>query len=338
MGSTPRGISASRAAAILGLGEYEGQTPFTVWQLICEERRPGFNAERGYTMPEPPDNAAIRFGTAFEDAIVELASAEVGITDREMLFIADELDFVTCHIDGRYATGALHEGKTTNLWTHRELWGEPGSDRVPSGYQVQGQHQMLCTGAEEDIFSVLVFPRRPDEWEKEGIITPSGDLTKGRLWKVGANEEEGFMPHGFISDWARVIAEMGLFFQYPVEAKAELQGEMVERYRAFWSDYVIAEREPPIDCYSDFKRAFPTPKGTIIADEQVERWASEWKMIAEEIGDSGSMARRREELKMLMLSYMRSHDSMIDDDSREKTVLVDSQGRKLAQFNGKVFR
>lgn len=344
MGSTPRGISASRGSAVLGLGEYEGQTPFTVWQLICEERRPGFNAERGYVSPPPVDNAAVRWGSAFEDAIVDLASAKQGkqIVERERLFKLNCLDFVdktfpeiTCHIDGWYTNGSdlgagqpLHEGKTTSMMNFWNNWGTPGTDRIPQGYQVQVQHQMLCTGASEAIVSVLVFPRRVDEWEAEGwCILETGSLGNPKL--------------GYSQDpltWARVLAEMGLFHQYPVAASPSLQRTLVDAYSHFWHTYVLPEREPPIDAYADIRRAFPAPVGTIVAGEQEERWAREYREIGEEIGDSGRLAKRRAELKVLLLKRMREMDKQMDDESREKSVLRDRTGKKLVQWDGKVFR
>ncbi len=57
-----------------------------------------------------------------------------------------------------------------------------------------------------------------------------------------------------------------------------------------------------------------------------------------EISPRGRLGKRREELKVLILKSMRSSDSQLDDESREKTVLRDRQGRKLAQFDGKTFR
>jgi len=356
VGSQPRGISGSRAAAILGLGEYEGQTVFTAWQLICEERRPGFNASRGYILPPPVDNPAVRWGSAFEDAIVELAGAKRGqnIRYRERLYWVDfngesktgsamlgPYDPITCHIDGRYADGVLHEGKTTNLWSFRELWGPPGTDRVPQTYQVQTQHQMLCTGATECIVSVLVFPRRTDEWEAEGW-----SLKAARWESDGPDgpvnhwlEKEGMRPVS-PSSWARVMAEMGLFHQYPVPASPSLQAMLIDGYRHFWDHYVLPEREPEIDCYADLRRAFHAPVGTLVVTEQEESWLSEYRMIGEEISPSGRLGRRREELKTLVLKSARSRSgsAVPDEESGDKLIFRDSTGRKVGSFDGKTFR
>jgi len=342
VGSQPRGISGSRAAAILGLGEYEGQTAFTAWQLIMEERRPGFNASRGYILPPPVDNPAVRWGSAFEDAIVDLASEAQGKTvgRREEFFCVQ--DFVTCHIDGWYdLTNALHEGKTTNLWSFRELWGAPGTDRVPQTYQVQTQHQMLCTGASECIVSVLVFPRRTDEWEAEGILTVGPDGG----WKLTfANPVKAFgslvLSEVPPQAWARVMAEMGLFHQYPVPASPSLQAMLIDGYRHFWDHYVLPEREPEIDCYADLRRAFPAPVGTLVVTEQEESWLAEYRMIGEEISPSGRLGRRREELKTLVLKSARSRagSAIPDEESGDKLIFRDGTGHKVGSFDGKTFR
>jgi predicted phage-related endonuclease len=363
MGAKPVGISASRGAAVLGLGKYEGQTVFAAWQQICEERRPGFNAERGYVVPPPVDNAAVRWGAAFEDAIVELASAKQGrfIYIREHFFSVDGKGkrsfiepydpecFITCHIDGAYESRdgetepPLHEGKTTSLFAYWDAWGTPGTDRIPQGYQVQGQHQMLCTGAAECIVSVLVFPRRADEWEKEGWIVKSAHYAEKcfhyflELWP----EETKHTATRSCSEWARTISDMGLFHQYPVAAKPSLQSMLVDGYRHFWDHYVITEREPPLDAYTDIRRAFPAPVGTIVLSEQEERWITERKAITEEISDSGRLGKRKEELRVLVLNSIRSRierDSVIDTESQDKVVFVDARGKRLGSYDGKTFR
>ena len=73
MGSKPVGISASRGAAVLGISDW--QTQFEVWQLIMEERQPGFNASRGYVLPEFKESASLRWGNAFEDANIALSES-----------------------------------------------------------------------------------------------------------------------------------------------------------------------------------------------------------------------------------------------------------------------
>jgi hypothetical protein len=352
---------------VLGLSEY--QSIFEVWQRICEERRPGFNAERGYTAPDEPDNAAIRWGTAFESSVIELAEARMGtpwtrIGCREEFWTVngfgdesfflrargdDMPNYITCHIDGRYCDdqagvfGPLHEGKTTSMMNFWDNWGTPGTDRVPQGYQVQAQHQTLCTGASEAIVSVLVFPRRVDEWEKEGITPDIGinDILDRKVWCLWRGiDPANYHPERVATcqEWASVISEMGLFHQYPVAASPTLQRSLVDAYSHFWHTYVLPEREPEIDSYKDIRRAFTAPVGTIVATEQEERWAAELSQIKDEIKPSGRLGRRAEELKVLLLKSMRAMDSQVDDESREKTVLRDRAGKKLASWDGKTFR
>jgi hypothetical protein len=239
--------------------------------------------------------------------------------------------FVTCHIDGCYENLAdLHEGKTTSAFVFREKWGEPGTDRIPRIYQVQAQHQCMCTGAKRNIVSVLPFPETPDTWEKMGW-TVWRDEDAG--WLI-ANEKNFFKP----IKWASVLAEMGYFHQYPVDANPAAQTAMLEHYRAFWTDHVLAGIPPEPRDYDDIKRMFPEPVGTIVADATLESWLREYKEIGEEISATGRLGKRREELKVLALKYMRLADSTLDDESRDKTIVRDQQGHKLIQWNGKVFR
>lgn len=315
MGSLPKGISGSRAAAVLGLSEY--RSPFSVWQELCEERNPGFNAKRGYLLPENPDNASIRFGLAFEKAISCVVEKHTGLTisDREREFSED---FNTCHVDGMFSDGGMYEGKTTTIYSYWESWGEQGTDRVPQSYQIQAQNNMRLSRAPFARLFVLVFPRRPDEWEKEGITADKIDPL----------------------EWAIVIEQMGLLKEYRIEASASLQEMLRDRMADFWATYVLPEVEPPIDCYADMLRAFPAPVGTIVVTEQEAAWLVERKMITEEISDTSPMARRKKALATLTLESIRSRigAAVMDSESTEKLVFVDSSGKKLGQYAKGIFR
>jgi hypothetical protein len=347
MGSKPKGISASRGAAILGLSEY--QTPLEVFQKIMEEREPGWNARGGYVMPPEPDNAAIRWGTAFESAVIELAERAVGkrIKYREEFFTSGfdgsprkEGDApLTCHVDGVYLddkggiSDTLHEGKTTSAFTYREKWGEPGTDRIPRTHQIQVQHQMLCTGAEEAVVSILVFPETPDAWEKMGWVVKDENLLQNENKKC-------HLSYGLaeIKIWAWTLCEMGYFHQYPCAAKLNAQQMMVEKYREFWEKHVLTGIPPEPRNYEDIKRLFPEPVGTIVCDEELESWWLEYGSIREEIGKGGQLARRQEELKLLILDKARRIDAVMDEESREKTVFKNASGKKLGQYGKSGFR
>jgi predicted phage-related endonuclease len=310
MGSKPSGISASRGAAILGLSKWS--TRVEAFLKIMEEREPGFCAANGYEKPEHESNMLLEMGLAFEDAVCSLAENKQGtdIIGEEILSKHPNLGYVTCHQDGEYYdSNILHEGKTTSIFYFRDNFGEPGTNRIPPEYQIQVQHQMLCTGIEECILSVLVFPFRQDSIEE----IPSDPLK-----------------------WASILAEMGYFHQYYIKADPELHKLMLKKYQKFWDRHILTGKPPRPRTYRDIKRLVKAPKGTIIATKQIERWAAEYKDIGEEM----SLAKKRkDELKTQILEYMyRQADVPIDDESQEKWILRSKKGRKLCSYNGKTFR
>jgi len=336
MGSKPTGISGSRAATILGLNGF--QSKFELWQILMEEQYPGFNSLLGYVMPENPDNASIRWGTAFEDSVIKIAENKEGIEIlyQESLHHYSKFfeNYINCHIDGAYNNISgnyfvLHEGKTTFYCQYHDTWGEPGTDKVPDYVQCQVQHQLLCTGAENCIVSVLVFPKRPDEWENEG-------------WKVWmdlsslSNDERSI--DCYCNSWATVLDQMGYFHQYPITANKDLHKEMINVYKEWWEKHIIEKQEPTPEEVDDMKRCFPSPIGNIIASEEIERLCSEYKDIGKEISGTGRLGKMRSEVKVKILDWMRKQDSVVDSDSREKTVLYDRSGKRLISWNGKAFR
>ena len=343
---TPINISASRGAAILGLSSWK--TSVQSWLEIMESRQPGFCEKHGYEMPEFEETAAIRWGNAFESAIIELAERmqDDKIIDREMFL--KKYDYITCHIDGKYLMQGckkgkpdeiikpidyddidwrkkysifLHEGKTTSFYYWKDNFGDPGTDKIPIEYQIQTQHQMICTGAEKVILSVLVFPRRVEEWEEMGAI-PEKDINYY------------FFPENYstIREWACILDEMGYFHQYEIHPHPELQQKMIEKYTEFWNENVLKEVPPEPRDYTDIKALCPEPMGTIVADDTVERLASEYKNITEEIGASGVLAKRKEQIKVEILNYMRHAGVVEDDESKDKWILRTQDGKKIASY------
>jgi hypothetical protein len=327
----PINISASRAAALLGQSEY--QTPVSVWLQIMEARDPGFCARRGYTLPVIEYTPAMRWGHAFESAVIELAERKAGIKIvlREYLFTKD---FLTCHIDGAYDTpdsesvDVLHEGKTTSEFYYHTHFGDPGTDKVPPEYQIQCQHQMICTGAERVILSVLVFPRRVEEWEEMGWeVQNRGD--KFWLFNPGKGGKYYEIPP---IDWATPLAQMGFFHQYEINAHPELQSKMLTRYREFWEVNVLGAREPEPQSMDDIKCLCPSPVGTVVADEAIERMLYERESIKSEISATGALGKRVEQIKIAALDYMRNAGAVLDDESKDKWLLLSRDGRKLASY------
>lgn len=332
MGSLPSGISGSRAAAILGFNTF--RTPVMVWLDIMEERKPGFSEKHGFKYEPFKGNVATKWGLAFEDAVIGLAEMRTGreIHNREWAFTHPDLPYLTCHVDGIYKPGTffpeyqsdwdpwfrgtgkiLHEGKTTTIYTHRDDWGEPETDRIPEHVQVQVQHQLLVTQAPRAIASVLAFPNRQQDWEDLEID-----------------------PNRAAREWARVLYDMGYFFQYYIEANPELHAAMLPAYVDFWTNNVLDEEPPAAKNYDDIRALITAPKGTVIADEKLDRWATEYKAINEE---ARKIQKRKDQLKTLLIAEMNARaDRPVDDDSVEKLVLRDMRGRKLCEYNGKTFR
>jgi len=345
MGSKPTGISASRGAAILGLNQY--QTMFEIWQIIMEERQPGFNSLAGYTMPEPPDNAAIRWGLAFEDAVCELAGNEYDshIVLKEEFnslnhihkhyflrrgYINIEIP-ITCHVDGFYDAGTspfktmvIHEGKTTSIMTFNKKWGPPETDKIPREYQVQCQHQMACTGASDVILSVLVFPKSPEEWEQaEWSVV---QFEENNPWFIEKKKRYSTM------FWAQSLSQMGFFHQYHIKRNQDLIDSIIEKYSRFWEKNILGEIPPDPINIDDIKRLAPEPVGTIVLPDHIIDLYREYKLIKKEIGASGTSAKRAEQVKTLILDAARKIESVIDDESTDKWLFYDSCGNKLGSW------
>lgn len=335
MGSLPIKISASRGAAILGLSAWTTQT--NIWQQIMEEVYPGFNAENNYTLPEFQESAPLRWGNAFEEAVIKTAEKiqDKKINLREKLYIKG--GFISCHIDGRYSDKKLHEGKTTNAYTYREKWGKPGTDKIPREYMLQVQHQMICTGAKECIVSVLVFPNRTDDWEKAGIeIIKNPEFEDSPYFILDKNTNEIFNP----PEWALALHQMGYFHQYIVKAHKTAQKTMLKKYKEWWQKHIIEKKQPEQQNYDDIRRLINQPVGTIVAPEKIERLCKELKDLGKEKGTTGRIAKRQEQLKLQILSWIKKNDDfIIDEDSTDKWVLKSEVGgTKLISFDGTTVR
>jgi predicted phage-related endonuclease len=338
---TPLNISASRAGAILGMSQYS--TPLQVWLQIMESREPGFCEKHNYQLPEFEYNSAMKWGHAFESAVIELAEERQGfkIIDREKLFslhLSNKhktpfMNVLTCHIDGAYNLQypentyyPLHEGKTTSANYFYSAFGEPGTDRVPVEYQLQCQHQMICTGAEKVILSVLVFPKRVEEWEKMGY-SPVKIIEN--VWRICRADGQS---HIDTSEWSLVLAEMGYFHQYTIHAHADLQKLMLEAYSDFWNNHVLTGTPPEPMNYDDIRAICREPIGTIIATPEINNLISEYKQIGSEISSTGTLAKRREQLKTQILNFSRTAGFTEDDESRDKWIIRGQDGKKLASY------
>ena len=340
MGSKPIGISASRGAAILGMSKYSD--PVEAWLKICEDITPGFCEANLYPVPEMVDSAATRWGNALEDKICEFAERNTDgachIFNREKLSQHEKHSFITCHQDGTYAllqpyeesSSVIHEGKTTNERTFRSEWGAPGTDQIPRAYMVQVQHQMALTGAERCIVSVLVLPKIQGEMPQIGD-SPWDDFAPDGEWNP--------IPQAQIDLIADGLYSMGYFHQYPVERNQNLIDLMITEYVKFWNENVLKKIPPKPQSFEWVKKLIPTPCGTVIANEQVERWSNELKGWQREKKGAESQIKQ---LKTWILDYMReesaSENVVIDNDSKKRVQLMAPNGFRLHSYNGKQFR
>jgi hypothetical protein len=106
---------------------------------------------------------------------------------------------------------------------------------------------------------------------------------------------------------------------------------MLERYRDFWES-VTARVPPSPENYDDIKRIFPSPRGTLIVPSAIEIKLREYKDITTEIGDGGPAAKRREQLKVEILSWARARAPVLDDESTEALVMLNETGEKCGSL------
>lgn len=352
MGSQPIGIySASGISAILGLNQYT--TPLHAWQNIMEKLKPGFNAERGFKLPEFPDNAPIRWGHGFEDAIIKLAEEKEGceIIDRERLFTKNIGDIMlSCHIDGAYNDISgnyliLHEGKTTNSRAFysvkgedyddqtgeiefKRRWGDPLSDEVPMEYTVQCAIQRIVTGAELVKLSVLVFPKSTQDFEDLGwniIRRTDNDGIVDGYWINRMDEKEQyecFEPF----KWAKIFDEIGNFHTYNLPTNKPLESLIIEKIQEFDAKYVKTEVPPEFTDYSDVRRLMSQAMGTIIATEEFTAKIDEYNNLTDILGSKSPHRKRKDILKVEIMNWITKTRKEDWTDPPDKMHVVDPNG------------
>jgi hypothetical protein len=106
---------------------------------------------------------------------------------------------------------------------------------------------------------------------------------------------------------------------------------MLDGYAKFWES-IMAERPPEPETYDDIKRLFPEPRGTLIVPPAIEMKLREYRDITEELGGSGPQAKRREQLKIEVLSWARQQTTVLDDESMESLVMRSEAGEKCGSF------
>lgn len=354
---TPHGIySASGISAILGLNQYK--TPVHAWQEIMEQLHPGFNAEKNYIHPIYPDSAAIRWGNAFENAIIWLAEDKFNdkIIDREKLFVktiltkhqavgittalnTDNIE-LSCHIDGAFQNIdnglILHEGKSCNSRTYysikddKKVFGDPETDQVPISYQIQTAVQRICTGADLVRLSVLIFPKTAEDFEEMGY--------KVEFYQVAHNDHYVILDKDNncvnISEWAKTFAEIGNFKTYNLPSNPKLENLIIEKIKKFDADYVKTKIPPKAQEYGDVRRLLRSPQGTIIATEELKKLSVEHAEATRQLGKSGPLEKRREAIKIKIMNTLMESPKADWVTPDTKLSLIDPDGgMELASYS-----
>lgn len=316
MGSKPRGISASRGSAVLGLSKYK--TRLDVWLEIMEEQEPGFSEQNGYAAPKDAVGAALEWGSAMEPHLISKMESELSIkiTDQEKMFTKTMAGCdMTCHLDGVFEeddSPVIHEGKTTNVFTYKKEWGEPGTDHIPMAYAVQVQHQMGVAEIDKAIVTVAVFPKMQSEM---GDICNYSDAELFELMSV--------------------MWKIGNVHQYPVAFCKETFKAMAYEYIKFWDENVIGRIPPEPETSSEVRALFTPAVGTVIATEEIERLSKERSQIKAEI-DSASV--RADDIQTTIMDFMRKNSNVvIDTATKKRCILYDSNGKQIHSYNGKSF-
>lgn len=308
----PYKFSGSRSAALLNQNPYEHPTQMEVCIQIMEEMFPGFCLKNNIELSPFEENAAMRFGNAFENSILKATAKKFNIKlyGKQKYF---EKDYLTCHVDA-LSDEAIIEVKTTTLFGFWDSWGDEGTDAVPISYQLQVSHNMIVAERKKCIIPVLIFPIRQDDLEAIGI---------------GKDNDFSMIN---TDKWVSVLSEMGLLKYYFIDRYEPLEKEMLKQYDILWKDYILKQIIPEPQTYSDLKILLKDPKGTIVATEEIERLIAERNNIKEEIGTGGSLAKRAEMIKVEVLDWMRKQGAVVDEESEQGFVLRSRSGKKLASW------
>lgn len=360
MGSTPKPgtYSASQVAALIGLSQY--QSPFHAFQNLKEATEPGWNKKHGYQLPPAPDNASIRWGLAFEDAIINLAEDREGVNiGMREAYYQKEINNIalSCHLDGIIVSDpyAIHEGKSTHQWAYtskkKEIidrlghdgqlengfniirrWGDPGTDQTPQEYQVQAAVQRICTGAALVKLSVLVFEKAPQQYEDMGweVINISTN-------QHSAGDQYGLKKEGTRTlpyEWARVLAQMGNFQTYLLPSAPDLENAIIEAVTKFDRDHLRPGIPPQATLWDDVRRLLPNPCGTVIATPELVNLCKEYSETVRQLGSASPIRKRQEIIKPRIMDLANALTRTEWTEPPDRLLVLDPDGgEKLAEFH-----
>lgn len=317
MGSTPISLSASRGAAVAGLNPY--QSRFDIWLVMMEQIEPGFCEKNNYQTPEPFDTAATQRGNAFEDGIIEWCEKKAGceIMAREELFTHEESwGDMTCHTDGVYNTGKMvqsalkiHEAKTVNArYFGTYHWQKPTEElpagRFPKYYEVQVQHQQICTGINHTILTALVTP-----FDDATTVIPDEPIKR--------------------SIWVNTLAEMGFMYQFHREEKPAARAALLEIYREFMT-VNIAKAIPPEPMTETDYKWLHWNFGEIEADKAIVNACAERKSLKKEMKEADERVKAlTDQIKRFIAD---NHADAFKPDTESNGMVILKDGKKIASY------
>lgn len=367
MGSKPVGLSASRIASLIGLNKWT--TPLAAWQQIMEQQTPGWNKTHGYILPPSPNNAAIRFGLNFEDAITGLVEKKFSnkIIDRERFYSKQIGDVtLTTHIDGQFehkinGQQVVSENKTTNAFAFNSVkkeitealnddgelengfnlvryWGDDLTEQTPQQYQVQCAIQRVCSGSDLVILHALVFEKVQDAYEAFGWEFSSHDL-------IGNEHNEILMVNrdkkltSTMDSWAVSLMEMGNLHEFHLPRNERLESAIISAVQVFYENHIVHEIPPEPSIWDDVLRCVPNPMGTIIATPQLKAKAVEYSELTKQLGSTSPLKKRRDQLKVEIMNDAMAMNRAEWTEPPDKMVIIDPNGGEvLASLGAGGFR
>ena len=302
---------------------------------------PGWAEKNNYEIREWKPTPPAIWGLCFENDILDYLDGQTPgepIEDREGFFVHKDLDYLSCHVDGihkRIGAGkndVLIEVKTVNPFSFAESWGDPGTDEIPRSYQCQLQHNLMLTGLKSAELWVLVWPSRVEQFEAAGWVPEQGEDGD---WAVCVRDGGGSLKRVMAkATFVKMLDDMGYLKKYVIQADTATQALMLNHYRAWWSEFVDGEKEPPIKRAEDVIQALKGVLGIAWADDSAERLSSAYGAIGLEIK---KLEIQRKEVKKGLLEFMRANVE-VGTGEEKKLILKGANGDKLHSWSGKAFR
>jgi len=253
----------------------------------------------------------------------------------------------------------VKRNSTREKQRHTTIGVTTSESQAPTEYQQAIKSN--ANGATETILSVLVFPKRVDEFEKEG-------------WTIDRTDLEGYILENDNKDyfatpevWAHVLDQMGYFHQYKIPANPQLQAMMLRAYSEWWKKYIIGCTPPEPENYDDIIRMCNAPIGTIICHDEdlCNRKTSVYKEINSDIK---KLSQNKSDIRLDVLNYARGNTrqtvqtcpvdrhiipsrctgqcdldrcivgdkvSAIDENSKDKWLILTPDGKEIASWSNK---